>query len=50
MAKLKNLGEMIYSLNSKPSYASSPITQDYSSKNKFSNNMNNTLKEMKKKF
>ena len=50
MAKLKNLGEMIYSLNSKPSYASSPITQDYNTRNKFSNNMNNTLKEMKKKF
>jgi len=50
MAKLKNLGEMIYSLNSIPSYSSVPVTQDYNVKNKFSNNMNDTLRQMKKKF
>ena len=50
MAKLKNLGEMVYPLNSRPSYSSTPITQDYSTSNNFSNNMNKTLKQMKKKF
>jgi len=50
MAKLKNLGEMVYSLNSRPSYANGTIEQNYKNKNNFSSDMNNTLKQMKKKF
>ena len=50
MAKLKNLGEMVYSLNSRPSYSSNAISQNYNTQNNFSNDMNQTLKQMKKKF
>ncbi|MBP3596402.1 MAG: hypothetical protein J6J60_03245 [Clostridia bacterium] len=49
MAKLKNLGDMIYPLNSKPSYSNRTISQNYKP-NTFSNDMNKTLNQMKKKY
>ena len=52
MSKLKNLGDMVYPLVSKSTYGgkSSQVGQVDYSKNKFSNNMNNTLNQMKKKY
>lgn len=47
--KLRNLGDMVYPLVSKPSGKGGMAQVDYS-KNAFSNNMSNTLTQMKKKF
>ena len=47
--KLRNLGDMVYPLVSKPSGKGGAPQVDYS-KNAFSNNMSNTLTQMKKKF
>jgi hypothetical protein len=49
--QLRNLGNMVYPLVSKPTYGNGKTTvqQNYG-KNSFSNNMNNTLNQMKKKF
>jgi len=46
IAKLKNLADMVYPLTSKQTYAAKP-EEDYSKSN-FSNNMNDTLNQMKK--
>ena len=50
--KFKTLGDMVYPLVSKPTYGgkSTQVGQVDYSKNKFSNNMNNTLNQMKKKY
>ena len=47
--KLRNLGDMVYPLVSKPSGKGGVAQVDYS-KNAFSSNMSNTLTQMKKKF
>ena len=47
--KLRNLGDMVYPLVSKPSGKGGAPQVDYS-KNAFSSNMSNTLTQMKKKF
>ena len=47
--KLRNLGDMVYPLVSKPSGKGAAPQVDYS-KNAFSSNMSNTLTQMKKKF
>ncbi len=47
LSKLRILGDMVYPLVSKQTYGKQ--TQDYS-KNVFSNNMNNTLRQMKNKY
>ena len=47
--KLRNLGDMVYPLVSKPSGKGGTPQVDYS-KNAFSSNMSNTLTQMKKKF
>ncbi|MCI8277078.1 MAG: hypothetical protein HFJ46_04030, partial [Clostridia bacterium] len=51
ISKLRVLGEMVYPLTSKQTYGkkSGPISQDYST-NTFSNSMNNTLNQMRKKY
>lgn len=46
LSKLRVLGDMVYPLTSKQTYAKQP-EQDYGKSN-FSNNMNNTLNQMKK--
>ena len=50
--KFKTLGDMVYPLVSKPTYGgkATQVGQVDYSKNKFSNNMNNTLNQMKKKY
>ena len=50
--KFKTLGDMVYPLVSKSTYGgkSTQVGQVDYSKNKFSNNMNNTLNQMKKKY
>ena len=53
MSKLRNLGDMVYPLVSKSNYGgktTSQVNQINYGKNKFSNNMNNTLNQMKKKY
>lgn len=47
--RLKNLGDMVYTLVSKSTY-NKPIQQTNYGKNNFSNNMTNTLNQMKKKI
>ena len=47
LSKLRILGDMVYPLTSKQSYSKPMQTQN---KNAFSNNMNNTLNQMKNKF
>ena len=49
MSKLRNLGDMVYPLVSKSTYGKSAPQTNYG-KNNFSNNMNNTLNQMKKKY
>ncbi len=51
ISKLRVLGEMVYPLTSKQTYGkkSGSISQDYST-NTFSNSMNNTLNQMRKKY
>ena len=48
---LRNLGDMVYPLTSKQTYEkkSGPVNQDYSA-SAFSNSMNNTLNQMRKKY
>ena len=48
---LRNLGDMVYPLTSKQTYEkkSAPVNQDYSA-SAFSNSMNNTLNQMRKKY
>ena len=50
--KFKTLGDMVYPLVTKSTYGgkSSQVGQIDYGKNKFSNNMNNTLNQMKKKY
>ena len=49
MSKLRNLGEMVYPLVGKSTYGKT-VSQTNYGKNNFSNNMNNTLNQMKKKY
>ena len=48
LSKLKNLGEMVYPLVSKPNYGSKASPQMNYGNNNFSSNMGNTLNKMRK--
>jgi len=50
MSKLRNLGDMVYPLVSKSTYGKTAPQQINYGKTAFSNNMNNTLNQMKKKY
>ena len=48
--KLKNLGDMVYPLVSKSTYSGKSEPQQNQKKRPFSNNMNSTLNQMKRKY